>query len=296
MYSNNPHAYNSKGYVPYHLGLSGELIPVPEPNAQADQITSSILHRNCQNQNGTAKVHACQSFGYWPDWNRDIPYKDDFVAGSSCFLSTMSAPPTAAFGTSTRWTGPSATEWDGWTNTNADTVSANNWDDQLFEGRNPNYHALVSTVSSTTLNRWDGTPGSLPGTANDAARGLYNDGQQSVASVSAIELPLRLEPYVAGTRKRVKYAVFEPSIANGQWNSVGVGPTSKSIIRSNIGYRSTSNMWEAATYPGYVYTFAGARDMSTAGSPLTGNVKLDTHQLKLAFIYTWDRLTSYGAA
>jgi hypothetical protein len=40
MYSNNPHAYNSKGYVPYHLGLSGELIPVPEPNAQADQITS----------------------------------------------------------------------------------------------------------------------------------------------------------------------------------------------------------------------------------------------------------------
>ena len=292
VYTNNLTAFEEKGFIPYVLGLSGELIPVPEPNPNAHQITNTSFHRNCGNFQGDAKVHGCDSYGYWPDWNRDIPYKDDFVAGSSCFLSTMSAPPTASFGTSTRWTLPHADEWDGYIQTNAYTVSATNWREQLYEGSNPNYHAFVSQVSSTTLNRWDGTTGSWGGYAHDSDRGPYNDGLQT--SVSAVELPLRLEPYTPGSKKRVKYAVFEPSVGNGTWNSVGVGPTSKAIIANRAGTRQTSNMWEAATYPGYVYTFSGSRNSGTQS--LTGNIKLDTHQLKLAFIYTWDRLTSYGAA
>lgn len=273
-YVNNPSAFADKSYIPYQLGLSGELIPVPEPNVHADDITFPIGSSNTR------------VYGRWPDWNRDIPYKDDFVAGASCFLSTMSAPPTASFGTTTRWTSPSATEWDGYTNTNGQTISHASWGGQLFEGVNPEYHALVSQVSGTTLNRWDGSVGSYSTLANDAARGPYNDTVQTTG-ITAVELPLRLEPYTPGTNRRVKYAVFEPSIANLTWYSLGIGPTSKPIVNNAFGA-----MWEAATYPGYVYTFSGERDTSTGA--LTGNTKVDTHQLKLSFIYTWQRLTSYG--
>lgn len=279
-YVNNPTAYDSKSHVPYVLGLSGELIPVPEPNPKAASIAFSLAP-------GTDN-----SYGHWPDWNREIPYKDDFVAGASCFLSTMSAPPTAGYGATTRWTSPSASEWDGWDATLGLTISSANFDSILFEGKNPEYNALVSEVSATTLNRWDGTLSGHTGWAHDRARGPYNDTVQTTG-ITAVELPLRLEPYSPGSLRRVKYAVFEPSLANAAWMSLGVGPTTKSIVNNfdtpGGGYGA---MHEAATYPGYVYTFSGARDTNT--NAITGNVKLDTHQLKLSFIYTWQRLTSYG--
>jgi hypothetical protein len=289
-------AYETKSNVPFQIGLSGELIPTVEPNPTADIGAVGLWNTNeweggantgAGNTEGTAGpgTFPLRNYSFWPDWNRDIPYKDDFVAGSSCFLSTCSAPPTASFGHATRWTAPSATQWDGWANSNGQTISANNWAEQLFEGSNPEYHAFVSQISSMTLNRWDGTAGSYSGTANDASRGDYNDGIQS--GISAVELPLRLEPYQKGSHRRVKYAVFDPAIGNGIWNSVGVGPTSKQIINNQY-----NRMWEAATYPGYVYVFSGERDTTTG--TITGNEKLSTHQLKLSFIYEWQALTSYG--
>jgi hypothetical protein len=280
--STNPDAaYKEKSNVSFKLGLSGELIPVAEPNPRVNEVMTnsffSTLHDGTAKTTGWLPGYA-QNVQVWPDWNRDIPYKDDFVAGSSCFLSTMSAPPTAGFGTSTRWTGPSAAIHDGYVNTASLTLAHTAWGLQKFEGTNPQYHAFVSELSSTTLNRYDGTTG-----GQDPLRGPYNDGDQTTG-LSAVELPLRLEPYIKGSHRRVKYAVFDPAIGNGVWNSVGVGPTSKVIVNNDYG-----KMWEAAAYPGYVYTFSGARDHDTANSPLTGNRKLDTHQLKLAFIYTWDR-------
>ena len=273
--------YKEKSNISFKLGLSGELVPVPEPNARVNEVMTnaffSTLHDGTAKSTGWIPGYA-QNFHVWPDWNRDIPYKDDFVAGSSCFLSTMSAPPTASFGASTRWTSPAASSHDGYVNTSGALISSNAWSHQKFEGSNPEYNALVSQVSSMTLNRYDGST-----TGHDSTRGIYNDGVQT-AGISAVELPLRLEPYVRGSHRRVKYAVFDPAIGNGVWYSVGVGPTSKVIVDNQYG-----KMWEAASYPGYVYTFSGARDYSTSGFPLTGNRKLDTHQLKLSFIYTWDR-------
>lgn len=84
-----------------------------------------------------------------------------------------------------------------------------------------------------------------------------------------VELPLRLEPYVSGTYERTKYVLFDTLVGNGTWKWVGVGPTSLSII--------PAGMDEAPTKPGYLYKF---------DEP---NEKLDTHQLKLAFTYSWSR-------
>jgi hypothetical protein len=294
----NAYAYETKSGVPFVLGLSGELIPTmePNPNMKGTNNDAGVWNNGkvagAGNPGGDPGLPAkgWHNFSYWPDWNRDVPYKDDFVAGSSCFLSTASAPPTASFGYATRWSGPSAAQWDGWSNTGGETISASNWVHQKFEGANPEYNAFVSEVSSTTLNRWDGTAGSHNSVANDANRGPYHDGIQldeGILPISAVELPLRLEPYQKGSHRRVKYAVFDPAIGNGRWYSVGVGPTSKSIINNQW-----DKMWEAATYPGYVYTFSGERD--TTNWSITGNEKLSTHQLKLSFIYQWSALTSYG--
>jgi len=101
------------------------------------------------------------------------------------------------------------------------------------------------------------------GSSPDLTKNLDN------SAALTVELSLRLEPYQAGTFRRTKYVLFDTAVGNGTWKWVGIGPTSLSVL--------PAGMLNAAQYPGYLYRFN------------TANVKLDNHQLKLAFEYTWSR-------
>lgn len=106
-------------------------------------------------------------------------------------------------------------------------------------------------------------------TAADALAALGSKVDRATG-YNSVELPLRLEPYTPGSFTRTKYCLFDTFIANDTWRTVGIGPTSTSIV--------PGDMKNAAQNNGYAYLFN------------VGNQKLNTHQLKIAFTYTWNRV------
>lgn len=104
---------------------------------------------------------------------------------------------------------------------------------------------------------------------NDTAPTTFGSTVDRATAVTQYELPLRLDVYTPGSFTRTKYAIFDTFVANSAWRSIGVGPTSPEI--------TPSLMNDAATSNGYVYVFNGT------------NTKANTHQLRIAFVYTWAR-------
>lgn len=107
-------------------------------------------------------------------------------------------------------------------------------------------------------------------TSSDAPAAFQSTADRATGK-NVIELPLRLDPYVAGSFTRTKYVVFDTLNGNrSDWRTIGIGATSLDII--------PANMLNAATKNGYVYVMQNA------------NEKLNTHQLKISFVYTWARV------
>lgn len=104
---------------------------------------------------------------------------------------------------------------------------------------------------------------------NSTAPTTFGSTVDRATAETQYELPLRLDPYTPGSYTRTKYAVFDTFLANETWASIGIGPTSTEL--------TPSLMNDAATSNGYVYVFN------------TPNAKAATHQLRLAFVYTWAR-------
>ena len=104
---------------------------------------------------------------------------------------------------------------------------------------------------------------------NSTAPTTFGSTVDRATAVTQYELPLRLDVYTPGTFTRTKYAIFDTFVANSGWRSIGVGPTSAEI--------TPNLMNDAATSNGYVYVFNGT------------NTKANTHQLRIAFVYTWAR-------
>lgn len=89
-------------------------------------------------------------------------------------------------------------------------------------------------------------------------------------SLSCVEIPLTIVPYVSGTNQRIKKATYLTNLANGtHWSTIGIGPTDTSI--------NVTDRVAAAKYNGYVYVF---------DQPQT---KYETHILNVFFKYSWRR-------
>lgn len=104
---------------------------------------------------------------------------------------------------------------------------------------------------------------------SDTAPAAFGGSQDRASGWTQYELPLRLDEYTPGSFTRTKYAIFDTFIANSAWRSLGIGPTSQET--------TPSLMNDAASSNGYVYVFNGT------------NTKTNTHQLRIAFVYTWNR-------